>query len=210
MTTCPSLEELVDREGTGKAHLLACPRCRALIQAYREFQDPAELPEGANPALARSRMTACLAAEMTRGAEPGEKRATRSWFRRPATLALLAAAAVLIVALGGVLYDPHPDSRGPSGILRGNQTPAQTSSTWLEDGSLSLTWPAVDEAGKYRLLFYDRSLEETGSREIGNIQAVTLSPVEWVQLGRPAIWRVEALRSGDRIMLSAPAYVPAR
>jgi hypothetical protein len=188
---CHTLEELaavaeLPPGDPRRAHLDACPRCRASLRSYREFMEPAELPAEARSQWARERLAATLEREVAgSGAEPGLEfagaGAAPSWERTglgtvvqralarlrsggspalwPALAAVTVALLLVIVMPSGVLRraPTAPALRGPEGQAR---------NTWggaarlLDSGATVFTWREIPGPERFAVLLYGPDLGE--------------------------------------------------
>ncbi len=219
-----------------RAHARECPRCRALLAAWRSFH-AGQAPEGADPQHATERLDACLRREIlaapqaatrpARRPEPSRPRRGRNlpaarrlppWpvLGRPGR-AILAAAAVVLVCAGLWLVVGGPDGGMDRTILRGaSDAPGPLlrleAPEWTADGGVRLRWRPVAGADAYEVLLQDgeaSTLATIPSRAAGQeLSAELLAAL--AEEPRPLLVQVAALAAGDRIALSRPfPLIPA-
>jgi hypothetical protein len=195
-----------------RRHLADCARCRARLAAYRAFESPPGLPEGADLPDAEARLGAFLQQEIGVGEEPARPR-RRDW-RRP----LLALAAVLVVAVGLTLVTDDGEGPPRTPILRGDEEAVRqggvragalaAASEVDADGRVVLSWSAVGDADTYRVVLYGADLSELDSFDAGPATSLTLDPADLPAAEAGLVWTVIALRAGDEVLRS-PARVLA-
>lgn len=178
-----------------RAHLDACPGCRARLAAYLSFLKAEDVP-GADAEDAERRLSAALAglagapaAALPRTAIP--RRASRL---RP----VLALAATLLVAVGLWRGLAATAVRPASGlILRGEgearPAPVIQSARSLADGRLALCWRRQPQADAYRVALHDADLRQVSVVDAGPDSTLAVAP------GAARFWRVLALRGGVEI-----------
>jgi hypothetical protein len=213
---CLNPEELADfpAEDPRWSHVDDCPRCQAVMKSFAAFMDPADVPEGADLADAHARLSAALDREIGSGSsvDPGKPKGPEAQVIRPATSfwnpfrvrALAAAAAVVIVAVGLSVtrYGPETPPREPVLRAAGDvAAPFRCEITGLENGGYLLSWPEVEEATSYRVVVYRADLEELMDYDVGDTTSLELELPE-----DGAFCRVIALRDGDEVKRSEPAY----
>lgn len=205
---CPNPEELTDFpiEDPRQAHVDDCPRCQAVLMSFDAFMDPSDVPEGADLADAQAGLSEALAVEIGGSAPDGEVVRPASTFWNPFRLrGIAAAAAVVIVAVGLSMVrisSESPSSQGP--VLRGAGdmvAPFRCEVTGLEKGGYLLSWQGVEEATSYRVVVYRADLDELMNYDVGG---ATSHELELLEGG--AFCRVIALKDGDEILRSEPAY----
>lgn len=216
---CMPIENLVelitlDPDDPRRAHLDACPRCRARLAAFRSFLEMHPLPEGARPADARKRLSRAIRQETSISQRSRSRPGPWSFLeilRRPRWQA----AAGLVVATGAVVLLLQLTERREEQpiLLRGAEgtesvegsVPAHSVQA---DGAVELRWPSMADADEYQILIAGLDLEEILRVEAGPETQILLAAETVRDLGRPGsvvFWRVSALRGGDRIALSPPA-----
>ena len=213
---CLNLEELADfpAEDPRWSHVDDCPRCQAVMKSFAAFMDPADVPEGADLADAHTRLSAALNREIGSGGsmDSEDSGSSNAQVIRPATSfwspfrvrALAAAAAVVIVAVGLSVTRYGPETPPQDPVLRGAGdvvVPFRCEITVLEKGGYLLSWPEVEEATSYRVVVYRADLEELMNHDVGGATSLELKlPKDG------AFCRVIALRDGDEVARSGPAY----
>lgn len=204
-----------------------CPRCAAILLEYAEFMSGEAPPdadmEGADRRLAayvdrliEERMPAGAGGspqKLAGGAHEdragdGSGEGAGGWLRRLlAPHPALAAAAVLAVAVITIaVWRPWtPGER----VLRGDE-PAELRITTLApavspDGSVTLSWLPVDGADEYIVEIRSGRLDELAVLGPVTETAVTFARGDLPGGARGTVlWRVRALRGGDKIAASPP------
>ena len=120
---------------------------------------------------------------------------------RPAWVAaaLVVTAAAVMLWQPWVVDQPALRSTAVSSLLE--ILPPET----LSDGSVRISWEAMDGADEYRIILYDNNLDELVRLEAGAATTYDLSR-EVLPPGTPAvvICRIAALQDGDEIAETAP------
>lgn len=221
---CIPIEEMgsvsrLDPQDHRQQHLKSCARCRALMTAYRDFQEQARVRAGSDPAAAEARLSAFVehdilgedveSEDSSTAGETGLARLLRGLFSRPLrpALVLVGAAAVILVAVTLVDFGGEtPDHR----ILRGDETTAEGGLSLnpphlLDDDRVRLSWQAAEGADSYTVIFLGEELHELARLEAGGKTSLELQPSTIQALpgsGTPVLWRVSALSGGDEIARS--------
>ncbi len=204
---CLTPEELVDisTEDPRRTHVDDCPRCQAVMKSFAAFMEPVDIPESADLADAQARLSAALAGEI--GGDGPVDRVLRpaSSFWNPFRVRMIAAAAaVVIVAVGLSVTRFGPETPPQEPVLRGAGdvvAPFRCEVLGLGDGGFRLSWPVVEGAVTYRVVVYRADLKELMDHDAGGATSLDLRP-----LGGAAFCRVIALRDGDEVARSDPAY----
>ncbi len=186
-----------------RAHVDGCPRCQSIMKSFAAFMDPANVPEEADLTDARARLSGALEREIGSGAgaaRPG------AGFWNPFRVRMIAAvAAVMVVAVGLSLFRAGPDGMAPGEpVLRGVGAPAaafRVDTIHMENGGYQLRWLGVAEATGYRVVVYGEDLEEIMGLDVG-----LETTFKFEQPDGAAFFRVIALRDGDELAKSDPAY----
>lgn len=232
---CPPIEEFeairrLDARDPRRRHVEECPRCRALLAAYRAFM--AGRDELADPA-AEARLGELLAREIAAEPEPESVPAPVPASPGPPPLGgllaflrtlagpqllrpALAAATVLIIGIAVLRpWQPAPEH---DIVLRGESSPGAERVVVLQPprlvagGELELGWSACPGADGYRVQLLSTGLTEVARFEV---DADTTLRIPAARLAAPGaaspqlLWRVEALLDGDVIAHSRPAALPA-
>jgi anti-sigma factor RsiW len=196
-SACPGSEELL-RGAEGRlesaararfaAHLTACSACAA------EFRLAAELEPWAD--------------RTARNLFPGAR--AISTLPRPRSRfaeALLAAAAVVVVALGVVYFRDRGSGASPAPTVRGDRPASWTSVTPIDGAIMTgapsrLSWPGVDGAAAYELTLFDAESTLVWQSERLVSPAIDLPPTAGDKLGAGGtfFWRVTAFRPGERVL----------
>ncbi len=215
----PEVLELPAGDST-RRHVEACPRCSAILASYQAFMKE-EIIAGSDPDDAHVRLTAFLASKIgapSAAAEvvTGEKDSARkgffpriaeTFFLRPAWVAAL----LVIIAAGILLWRPWtPDRivlRGPSqgGVSQPlTLSPPQK----LSGGDIQLEWTPMAGADSYQVRLYDRDLNGIARLE-PTVEATLIIDRSMLPVETPneLIWCVVALRGGDEIGSSDPAFL---
>jgi hypothetical protein len=223
---CLTPEEIIETlhagpEDARRRHLETCGWCQGLRASLELFDDTGALPPGADPTDAELRLGAFLEHEVAR--EDGEtppQRGTpigrgRVWWRGRTT-AVLAAAAVLVIAVGLHLVTRTADGDGLPIKLRGRETGSRQTIRLAvpelrTDGSVYLAWNSVDGASAYevQLLDGDQALVEVlpvGLATDRRLRAAELASLQGRP--RPHFVRIVALGEGDPIARSLPRVLP--
>ncbi len=226
---CPEPEVLlaqVEREDAATLeHLAACPRCRALVAACRDFTRPDPATSAPRQAEAEDALARFLAGEFRADAarvpEPRGFRAvlaealsalTRYRFAWAAT-----AAAVLVVSVlvWQGARDRQPDRirlrRGAAGTSTADERVTTEPPRLLEDGSLELRWQPFEGANAYRIvLLAPSTLEEAIPPKRVSATRTVLDPAELKSAagaGGALMWQVVALADGDSLATSRAAIL---
>jgi len=200
-------------------HLQSCPRCRALLAAYRAFMEPEDVPLGADLDDARRRLRQALEQEI----HFREADDFSPWRRflgslvTPAWRPALAAAALLVVVFGIYqVVDPGPGHESPP-VLRGERQVQDDVITgavakMLADGRYRLSWNAAALVDSYLVIFYDTTLTELAPLSAGAGTELVLDPAGSDQPAGagPRYWRVLGLRAGDEVARSSLTDLPDR
>jgi hypothetical protein len=178
-----------------RAHLDACPGCRARLAAYLSFVKAEDVP-GADPEDAEARLSAVLAglAGASAAAPPRATRPRRARWLRPA----LAVAATLVVAVGLWRGLAAVSARPAAGlVLRGEgearPAPVVQPARALDGGRLALSWRRQPQADAYRVALHDADLRQVAVLDAGADSTLAVTP------GAARYWRVLALRGGAEI-----------
>jgi hypothetical protein len=202
-----------------RAHLEACPACRALVASYRAFLagDSATGPE-----VAAAEEDLCRRIEEMTSAPPAldrkvvRPRALRWWDpagwsgRRGLAYGLASAAAVVVVAI--LLLGPS--ARRTHGPLYRGEAPVAavgSSAVRLDDGSIRLTWRAHPEAAAYLVRVLSADLTPLVSLTVTSdtttvLEARTLGGFE--RGGGPLLWDTAPIVRGDTLSAGAPQVLP--
>jgi hypothetical protein len=193
----------------GLGHLGECPRCRALLAAYREFVEPSVVPPPENLADARARLSAAL------GRETREETPKRSFtwslkpMMQPAWRPALAVVGMLTIVL--LLTRHEPFRRESHGItVRGVGTesaaplvlgPVATA----PGGGIRLSWQRLEGADSYEVALFTAELEEIARVAAGAAAEVILDAraiPDSLRAGTSIVCRILARRGGDEIARS--------
>ena len=203
---CFTPEELAElsADDPRRAHVDGCPRCQAVMKSFVAFMDPADIPKAADLADAHARLSGALEREI--GSGPKVVRPDSGFWTPFRARMIAAVAAVLVVAVGLSLFRAGPDGMAPGEpVLRGVGTPAAPFRCKVEKsegvGGYQLTWAGIAEATDYRVVVYGADLEEIVGFDVESGTTFELNPPEGA-----AFCRVIALRDGDELERSAPAY----
>lgn len=158
-----------------RAHVDACPRCRARLVALAEFErTDVALPREAGAEHAIARLDAEIEALTSAPAVAARAPEGPGWLMRlfapPAVrFAGAFAALVLVAAAGWLVMRPAGESLVPGErVVRGDgAVPGAPSLASVADG-WEITWPAVAGAESYDVVFLDAEL-----RELGRVTGVT-------------------------------------
>lgn len=195
-----------------RAHLDACPRCRARLAQYHAFlAAPADVPAHES-SDADQRLERFLQREVAGGAAPASganvtfARRFADWWRSPVAAPALAFAAV-VALIGGVslvmvLQQARPvrEAPGEEPLLRGGETAVVTLAApeALAGGGARLRWTSAPDADAYEVLVFSPALDEVG--RLGPVKDSSLEiPRErlWSMAnGDTLLVRVRALRAG--------------
>ena len=224
----------------GDPRLLALssrPGVRARLRAYQEFMAPGDAPLAQRQLEAEKSLAEMLAREIgipiTSPAGPGagtpaareasaSPRAGRTlpeWFARRGSRPIFAAAAVLIVTAGAVMFlGRHSDRDGS--LLRGSAAP-MSGHAWqpnagtriTPNGGVVLHWNAEPRATRYGVVFLSGDLGEAD-----RIDGVTTTELvltrdalpRGLTPGAQVLWRVTAYQGADELGHSpaAPLQLP--
>ena len=186
-----------ERTAAEQEHLLACPRCQAEAALFQEF-----LREAAGEEEARDGRS--IAAELQRRLEP--KANVREF--RPRSGSLLAAAAVLVLAIGTAFWldnrEPSLDSTvSPQGVYRSERIEGVSPSGEIPEAPRALQWKAVPGRPAYEvnILEIDGTLLWSGVTENTAISLAESVRTKFAP-GRTLLWKVTA-RRGREIVASS-------
>jgi hypothetical protein len=205
-----------------RAHLNACPRCRARLATYLEFVEAPPAVSGPQREEALARLGAALDREIlgrartTARSFPAHRR--RPWLDGRALLgerglpagALAAAALLAVIGLTVLRVQERP----PGVVLRaqhgrgGTELPETVAGHLEDDGSLLLRWRPVAGATAYRVELLDGELALLAAFEAGaDTQRVIPADAlrRAVHTAGSHAWTVTALVHGDVIARSRPA-----
>ena len=185
------------------AHLADCPRCRALLESYRDFVRGEPEPQ-ANLADAHARLARALAAEIgaaapaaPRALRPaaGPRRGLLAALFAPALRPAWAVAAAVAIAAGVWVARPH----GPVDVLRGPAAPTIETHVAAGAGSVTLRWRRFGNASRYEVRFYATDLSDLTRVDAHGALELTLrhaAPPARLASGARVLWQVVAF-AGD-------------
>jgi hypothetical protein len=200
-----------------------CPRCASLLLQYRKFM-AGEAGEGADMEGAEKHLADFTAGMIRQRAAAGKAGSSRGhggesrarsgrirWLLAPRPM-LAAAAAVILIAAAAAYIVRQDDTGGP--VLR-NAGTGNESLTGLEvdepqygeDGSITLSWHAVDGADSYVVSISTADLETTATFGPLAGNTFTIGPDSLPKGAGNVMWRVTALSGGDTVAKSAPAVL---
>ncbi len=202
-----------------RRHLDTCAWCQSLRSSYELFGDTGDLPAGADPADAEARLGDFLEREIAgSSAEPSPRPVSegpgvthRAWWRQR-TAGVLAAAAVLVVAVGLQLVTNVGTDDSRRIRLRGGDesrlSPPQLMAPELrQDGGIDLSWTPVREATAYEVHVMDGTQATVAVLPAGQANERIVSAEDLAGLRerpQPHSVRIIALREGDVIARSLP------
>jgi hypothetical protein len=207
-----------------RAHLEACPRCRAELLALRAFVAPAALPDSARAAEADAALDRFID-ELT-GVD-GERQAAAPralattgpagwsrWFVPGPRMALAAAVLAVVVAGVWIARPPAPERAHTRGATMGTSddaTGVSTAEPAAIPGGWLLEWKPVPEATRYEVVLFGPDLVERGRIDAGSATHLALTAASVPAAGDtagPLVWQVEALRGSDVVARSSVAELP--
>ena len=196
---CLKPEELADLtvDDPRRSHLQNCFTCQAVLKSFAGFMDPAAIPEEADLADARVRLSSALDREIGLGEVV---RPTSSFWTPFRVRSLAAVAAVVIVAVGLSVVRPGSEDL----VLRGAGEVAvalKCEIVALPTNGYRVSWSAVEEAHAYQVVVYGAGLEELMNYDAGAGVTIDIQPPEG-----SAFCRVIALHEGDEVARSEPGY----
>lgn len=221
-TRCIPVEELarareLPADAPERIHAESCSRCRAALLALAEFERADEgLPAEAGAARARARLDAVIesltmdepATSAPSAAAP--RRAGPGWLARllapPALRFAAGFAVVAIVAASAWLV-----SRGPGERLeRGAPTAAAPVSVRAVEGAWHVSWPAVEGADAYDVVFLSPELREVG--RVPEVRGTHLTLERealpaGVRPGTPLLLEIDARSGASVLQVSAPVAI---
>ena len=186
-----------------RRHLEACPRCRALAQAYAEFLDPGDTSDLEDLSALDAELARRL--DKTIAESPVlviRRRRRRTWMAAAAVLA----ACALGLAAGELLRLREGILPSEGDHLRGEAVASGLVVTTTADGWI-LTWPDAPEFDLVVYVFLSDSLEEIGRRTAtGELALAADDP-----LARAIFCQALAVAQGDTLARSAIVRLhPAR
>lgn len=200
-----------------RVHAEGCSRCRAALLALAEFERADEaLPAEAGADRARARLDAVIESLATGepalpGASPASpRREGPGWLARlfapPALRFATAFAVVAVVAASAWML-----ARGPADRLqRGESVSAGAASVRAVDGGWRLSWPPVEGADAYDVVFLSADLRVVA--RVADVRATELAlPGDalpaGVAPGVPLLVEIDARSGGAILQVSAPAAI---
>lgn len=200
-----------------RAHAESCPRCRAALLALAEFErEGVPLPAEAGAGRAHARLDAVI--DSLTGEEPGRAAPATAaprgegpgWLARlfaPPTMRFAGAfAALAIVAASAWLLARPPAER----LERGAAQAANSATVRAIDAGWHVSWPAVEGADAYDVVFLSADLREVARVRDVRENHLTLERSALpagVSAGVPLLVEIDA-RSGGRILgMTDPAAV---
>jgi len=197
-----------------RRHAETCPRCRARLALFREFDSPSAPPAGARIDEADSALAAAIERELALPAPlPFPARAARPRPARGLGASLrplwAAAAALILVAGAWVLLRPPAPA-----VMRGPVSRAELPvATHRGVDRLTLSWRAVPGASRYVVRFYATDLSDLASVDAGRADHLELrrgALPRPLAGGAKVLWQVMALAGGDRLAASRtqPVVLP--
>lgn len=198
-----------------RRHVEGCPRCRNLLRSYEKFLR-AEPVAGFNVESARRTLDALIASKVGEQRPAASQRSSTSYsdlvrgFLRPAPLI----AAVAVVILVAAVVWRHTSER--DGILlrdEASRSAALPPAEVRPDGSIHLSWPAVQGADTYQVRIYGPNLTEIYRHPDVSETSVVIDRSSLPSDLPPALdlmWRVYAIQSGDVIEASEPGSLRIR
>lgn len=208
MERCYETHEIPELTGLAeddprRRHLAACPRCRALAQAYAEFMTPGDPTDLENLADLDAELARRL--EWTLASSPApvtRVRRRRSWMAAAAVLALCA----LGLAAGDLLRLRGGDLPSAGNHMRGEVASSGLVVTDTGDGYV-LTWPDAPESELVVYVFLGDSMEEIGRRTAGGELVLAADD----PLARATYCQALAVAEGDTLARSSIVRLhPAR
>jgi hypothetical protein len=200
-------------ESPARTHVATCARCRARVAAFVAFAEPRDVPAGAMPDDADTRLAAILESEIRGAARTAAVRGGRehggvfgSFLRglaRPGLRPIWAIAALVVVVFGvrevnrrgeeSIILREERDIGAPTVVTR---APSITA-----DGGILLLWDPVADADRYAAVLYSADLEERTRIDASSATSCRLPDAlaEELRSGKPLFWRVLAFRAGDEI-----------
>ncbi len=226
MTSCLSDHELAELAGAPagdprRAHVGACPRCRARLADFAAFVRGERAAAPAELAAAERTLAAAVAAKLDAmgvGVDAGARVPSPAIAtvtplparpRRRVAWAAWAAAAAFAVSAGWFVVRHN----GPA-LERGTRAtvPASDRVELLEplrsEGALTLRWRDVPGADRYVVRFVGADLVEVARTAELDHAAYELrrdALPAGLAPGAPVLWQVVAFRAGDRVAASEPA-----
>jgi hypothetical protein len=222
------LDEILrsDPSDSRRSHLETCPRCRARLLVYQEFQEDLSALPGADPGDAAIRLRAAFDQELRRAARPEgfvesgrpatplERVARLRWPRLRVAWAFASVALVMVILYAGleirhgrqspdVLRD-LPERASPEAL----SGPDPISTGEGSSGLVELRWRRARGAEGYRVRLFGPDLADLA--QLGPVaDTVLVLRREDVpgQTGRTIGWQVAALRGGLPFAMSRPGTV---
>jgi len=225
--TCIPIEELgrvaaLPQDAPERAHLETCARCRSLLAMLAEFESPTVSRQGARFADADAQLRATIAGlaggdpDSVSEPEPRESRvrARAPWFgwrlpSWPRRRLAFAFASLVVVALAGtslyrtLAHDPQMRAASPG---TPQATPFVAAAARQVAGGAELSWSAERGADRYRVVFFDASLNEVARLDAGAATTLLLRAdalPAGLSHGQSVGWQVEAL-AGDDLRARTP------
>jgi hypothetical protein len=198
-----------------RRHVEECPRCRAAMLALAEFEREAGgLPADADATAANARLAAVIDSLTASGpVKVAPRRSEAGWLRRffaPSAMRFAAGfAAVAIVAVTA-----WNAARGPAGsgerLERGAPRPGAAATVRALDPGWEISWPAVEGAESYDVVFLSPDLREVARvRDVhGTRLALARGALpEGVSPGVPLLVEIDARSGPATLQISVPVAI---
>ncbi len=149
-------------------HIPTCPDCQALVNAYREFKNPAENVDlgfdldKADTELA-GRLESALNLLPLQSSPGNSIPKTNTWWLRKELW--YSTAAILLIGAGifsgqSFIGLSEPRFNGDSSFVRGGEATSDGFFCSAENGCLKVTWPDNNGADQVQIMFFDKNMIE--------------------------------------------------
>lgn len=196
-------------------HVEECPRCRAALLALAEFErEVGDLPAEADAPGANARLSEAI--DSLTSAAPvaaAPRRVESGWLRRlfaPPAMRYAAGFAVVAIVAASTWFV----ARGPAGdgarLERGAARADGAASVRATDAGWEFSWPAVEGAESYDVVFLSTDLREVA--RVADVRATRLdlgrdALPAGVTPGTPLLVEIDARSGGSTLLITVPVAI---